>query len=292
MESQSVNIGRYLEQLEIHHTPNKVDLIPSPYPKRFSPIPNLLDVGLKDKTENIPYISTSLNTLSRNLIQDNFSENNNTSRNSNKPHSQPTDSFIDLLIEGEETVLSAVTSENVTVATALQQDLETRHLSPINLIPFDGNPLNWPEFIQNFKERAPLKKTFSDNMRMERLLSVLKGGAKNYIVRIGTNGLFDASALKSLKRDFGDPLVVTHLKLKSVFDKPQIKSLCRTALREFQQSLKCVITWLEAMGYSFSLTSTEHLTKAVKRLPNFLRHSIYKYCNPIKRSIQTKTFIH
>ena len=68
MESQSVNIGRYLEQREIHHTPNKVDLIPSPYPKRFSPIPNLLDVGLKDKTENIPYISTSLNTLSRNLI--------------------------------------------------------------------------------------------------------------------------------------------------------------------------------------------------------------------------------
>ena len=104
--------------------------------------------------------------------------------------------------------------------------------------------------------------------------------AKNYIISIGTNRLFYTSALKSFKRDFGDPLVVTHLKLKSVFDKPQIKSLCRTALREFQQSLKCVITWLETMGYSFSLTSTEHLTKAVKRLPNFLRHSFYKYCNP------------
>ena len=75
-------------------------------------------------------------------------------------------------------------------------------------------------------------------------------------------------------------MVVTHLKLKSVFDKPQIRSGERIALREFQQSLKCVITWLETMGYSFSLTSTEHLTKAVKRLPNFLRHSFYKYCNP------------
>ena len=38
------------------------------------------------------------------------------------------------------------------------------------------------------------------------------------------------------------------------------------------------------MGYSFSLNSTEYLTKAVKRLPNFLRHSFYKYCNPIKHS--------
>ena len=79
-------------------------------------------------------------------------------------------------------------------------------------------------------------------------------------------------------------MVVTHLKLKSGFDKPQIKSGDRIALREFQQSLKCVITWLETMGYSFSLNSAEHFTKAVKRLPNFLRHSFYKYCNPIKHS--------
>ena len=233
MESQSVKIDRYLEELEIHRTPNKVDLTPSPYPKRFSPIPNSLDLDLKDKTENIPYISTSLKTVSRNLIQDNFSENDNTFRNSNKPHSQPIGSFTDLLIEGEETVLSAVTSENITVAADLQQELETRHLPPIDLIPFDGNPLNWPEFIQNFKERVHLKKTFSNSMIMERLLSVLKGEAKNSIISIGTNELLYASTLKSLKTDFGDPLVVAHLKLKSVFDKPQIKSGDRIALREF-----------------------------------------------------------
>ena len=51
-------------------------------------------------------------------------------------------------------------------------------------------------------------------MRMERLLSVLKVEEKNSIISIGMNGLFYASARKSLKRDFGDPLVVTHLKLK------------------------------------------------------------------------------
>ena len=142
MESQSVKIDRYLEELEIHRTKNKVDLTPSPYRKRFSSIPNSLDVDLKDKTENMPYIPTSLKTISRNLIQDNFSENSNTSRNSNKPHFQPIDSFIGLLIKGKETLLSAVTSTNITVAAALQQELETRHLPPIDLIPFDGNPLN------------------------------------------------------------------------------------------------------------------------------------------------------
>ena len=69
--------------------------------------------------------------------------------------------------------------------------------------------------------------------------------------------MFYASALKSLKRDFGDPLVV-------------------------QQSLKCIITWLETIGCLFLLNSTEYLTKAVKRLANFPRYSFYKYCNPIK----------
>ena len=38
------------------------------------------------------------------------------------------------------------------------------------------------------------------------------------------------------------------------------------------------------MGYSFSLHSTGCLIKAVEKLPNFLRYSFYKYCNPIKHS--------
>ena len=117
MESQSVKIYRYLEELQTHRTTNKADLTPSPYPKPFSPTPSSLDVDLKDTTENNPYISTSLKPVSRNLIHDHFSENSNTLQNSNKLHSQPIDSFIDLLI-GEETVLTAVTSEIITVAAA------------------------------------------------------------------------------------------------------------------------------------------------------------------------------
>ena len=79
IESQSEKIDRYLEKLKVHRITIKVYLTPSPYPQGFSPIPNSLDVDLKDKTENIPYIPTSLKTVSRNLIQGNFGENSNTS---------------------------------------------------------------------------------------------------------------------------------------------------------------------------------------------------------------------
>ena len=59
-------------------------------------------------------------------------------------------------------------------------------------------------------------------MRMERLLYALEGEAKKFVESIGCEGIFYATALKSLKRDFGNPLLVSHLKIKSIFDQPQI----------------------------------------------------------------------
>ena len=45
--------------------------------------------------------------------------------------------------------------------------------------------MQWPEFIQKFKERIHLKKSFTDNIRIEQFLSVLKGEAKHSILSIG-----------------------------------------------------------------------------------------------------------
>ena len=80
-----------------------------------------------------------------------------------------------------------------------------------------------------------------------------------------------------MKKDYGNPAVVTHLKLKNLFDKPQINPNDRTALRRYHQQLKSTITWLQIMGYQSSVSSIENLTKAVTRLPNKLRYSFYKY---------------
>ena len=52
---------------------------------------------------------------------------------------------------------------------ALHQELESQHLPPVELMTFDGNPSQWPEFTADSKERVHLKQTFSDQMRMETL---------------------------------------------------------------------------------------------------------------------------
>ena len=106
---------------------------------------------------------------------------------------------------------------------------------------------------------------------MTNLLSVLDGEAKKAIEAVRTCGLFYASSLKILKREFGNTLQVAHLSLKSMFNRPQIKPNERSALREFHQQIKLNITWLSSLGYKTPLYLYDSVTKAILRLPFHLK---------------------
>ena len=58
--------------------------------------------------------------------------------------------------------------------------------------------------------------SFHNNLKMDHLLSVLDGDAKRSIQSIGSSGIFYATALKALKRDYGNPIIVSHLRVKSI----------------------------------------------------------------------------
>ena len=97
-------------------------------------------------------------------------------------------------------------------------DSKIDELPPVDLLPFNGNPVHWPEFIDNFYHRIHKKSSFNYSLYMDHLMNSLDGEAKKSVKTVGTNGYFYATALKVLKRDFGNPLVVSHLKLKKLFD--------------------------------------------------------------------------
>ena len=141
------------------------------------------------------------------------------------------DSFIDDLVEGEENYNNPILKISVSPTLTLQQEFESRNLPPIPLIKFDGNLSRWPEFTENFDTRVHSKRTFDDNTRMIRLVSVLDGEAKRTVEAIGCNKIFYATDLKTLKRDFGNPLIVAHSILCSVFDKAQMKANDKAGLR-------------------------------------------------------------
>ena len=90
------------------------------------------------------------------------------------PGKEPIDAFIDNLIEGKESIFQEVNKD----------------LPAINLMRFDGDFKQWPNFIQNFKHRVHNKISFCDSVRMDRLLCVLDGEAKRAVIAIGQGRLF------------------------------------------------------------------------------------------------------
>ena len=106
---------------------------------------------------------------------------------------------------------------------------------------------------------------------MERLLSVLDGETKQAVISIGRNGLFYAKEIKTLKSNFGNPMVVSFLKLISVLNFPQITNENCVGLRAFHEQLKSVITWLNSMSDTSAINLLENTTMAITRLPRYLR---------------------
>ena len=98
---------------------------------------------------------------------------------------------------------------------------------------------------------------------MERLISVLDGDAKHAVTAVGHSGLFYASALKLLKQDFGNPLVVSCKTVKAVLDQSQIHPNDKTSLQRYHQVLRSTVIWLKSMGCNSAIQSVENVRKAI-----------------------------
>ena len=128
-------------------------------------------------------------------------------------------------------------------------------------------------------------------MRMERLISVLDGEAKRVVTSVGQSGIFYASVLKTLKCNFGNPVVVSYMKLKTVLDFPQLPPSDYIGLDAYHQTLKATVTRLVSMGYNVAIKLTESVTKAVVRLLKYMRNKFYrnfeeKLYNEIERNLK------
>ena len=61
-----------------------------------------------------------------------------------------------------------------------------------------------------------------------------------------------------------------------MFDQPQLQAKNKSAIRSFQQQFKTTVLWLSSMRYHSVIRSTDNITKAMTRFPNYLRNKFYK----------------
>ena len=175
------------------------------------------------------------------------------------------DFFIGRLVEGQETKISEC-EKDLYARTALKLEFESPHSSLVPLYRFNKDAIHWPEFFECFYTHVNCKSSFDDNIKMTYLLSILDA-----VEAVGTYGLFYTRALKTLKREFANTLPVAHLRLKSIFNKPQIKPNDRPDLREFHQQIKLNNTWLSSLRYKAPFYLYYRVTKVILRLTFHLR---------------------
>ena len=76
-----------------------------------------------------------------------------------------------------------------------------------------------------------------NNSKIDRFLNVLHGDAKRSL----QDPAESLKALKALKRDYVNPVIISHLRITSLFEFPPIKSNNRIDLQNFHQKLKIII---------------------------------------------------
>ena len=69
---------------------------------------------------------------------------------------EPIDSFVDCLVEGQETRISEF-EKDLDAKTALKLEFKSRHLRSVPLSRFNVDASHWPEFIECFYTRVRCK---------------------------------------------------------------------------------------------------------------------------------------
>ena len=252
--------------------------------------PSSIDASIEELSKEIEAASPSDNTNSSEStnpganaaerptsstvdISDSTANTDDTSSNSpsneiqvQPPTFTPIDAWIDDLVVGRETSQSspAANSDIHQMIARLEID---RDLPKVELPVFDGSPLAWPRFVEQFFVQVHSRPGLNDSRRMDLLQSHVKGDAKQIIHGLGYSGKNYAQSLKELKFAFGHRAMVARAYVDAIASGNVLPSHDATALRTFYIAVRDCIVVLHQMNYVGELSSSDVLQRTMTRIP-------------------------
>ena len=142
-------------------------------------------------------------------------------------HAHSFDFWIDDLFESQETVLSKSDAGNFTIANVLFKLEANNDISSRQLPSFDGGPLSYTDFIDQFKIHIHEKVHVKDATQMIQLRMLLKSEPERAISGLGLKGIMYATALKCLNEQFGELSVTARAQLPFHHAPPQLLCRCK-----------------------------------------------------------------
>ncbi|KAI9553767.1 hypothetical protein GHT06_019030 [Daphnia sinensis] len=137
-------------------------------------------------------------------------------------------------------------------------------------LKFDGNPINWPMFIQSFKVQIH-DTCFSDAERQHHLRARLTTEIQKNLGEVLLNPGSYSFALKEMHRKFGNPRIVSTACSSSLLKLPSFKDSDYESLKQFSSTLRSVVATLQLGGYGLELHSSTTLAQLVGKLSPNLR---------------------
>ena len=127
----------------------------------------------------------------------------------------PVDAWISDLVEFEETQLSSSIRE-MSIADALYKLEASKDIPTIKLVPFNGSPQQYVEFVEQFRIHIHDMPHLKDDTRMVWLRMHVTGDAERTISGLGSQGIMYATALKTLKENFGQLSVIARAFIRKI----------------------------------------------------------------------------
>ena len=161
------------------------------------------------------------------------------------------------------TTPTAVTVQDIAqLLTAAKKD----HLPEWKLEQYNGDPLQWHEWIGQFRsavDAAPL----SNDVKLTYLKTLVTGKAKVAIAEFAYCGTMYQEALKTLERKFGQPHAVVSAHLDKLSGFPLLKMHNSDNVIAFSATISALVGVFRSLKYDHDLSSAALLGQAVQKLP-------------------------
>lgn len=154
--------------------------------------------------------------------------------------------------------------------TLTQQQVAARHIISKELLPFDGNPEDWPLFISSY-ENSTRTGGFSDDENLMRLQRCLKGKARDAVRYKLLLPSAVNDVIQTLRLLYGRPELIVSTLIQRVRNEPAIKADKLDTLIPFALSVQNLCSTIDASGLVAHMQNPMLLQEIIEKLPAQLK---------------------
>ena len=174
-------------------------------------------------------------------------------------------------------ISSVYSNPNVTQEKGNVDFKHSIKLPPLKLQNFNGNPIHFHEWINNFNTMIHNNTSITDTHRITYLQNSVSGKAKDLIHAYSCDPSYYQTALNELIRHFGDRTLVVNAFLNQL-ENWQMNFQNKQSFIAFSSFLKRLVQAFQYLGFTADLQSTTLIKKVKEKTPHHLVLKWTEHC--------------